>query len=182
MRSASLLSCLLLCVLLTPLSAQAQSAKQHNDTAYLSLGIGVYDALRASGAYSSRDFAAADFRIEYRSADIGLPLNLKPWAGFEITSDASKWGGFGLLYDWRVDNNIIITPNAGVGLYDDGASELDLQGAVEFRLQLEAAYELRNKHRIGLALGHISNAGTGDDNPGTETINIYYHIPIGGLF
>ncbi len=39
-----------------------------------------------------------------------------------------------------------------------------------------------NGSRLGLAFGHISNAGLDDDNPGTEILNLYYHIPVGNLF
>ncbi len=166
-------------IALTPTITSAQETTQ--DSSYISLGLGMYDAFRAADIYDNVDFSAMDFRIEYRSKDIGLPFNLKPWAGLEFTSDSSKWLGGGLLYDWRATENIIITPNAGVGLYDEGSSKLDLDGTVEFRLQLEAAYEFKNKHRLGLAVGHISNADTADRNPGTEIVNLYYHIPFNGF-
>ena len=54
-----------------------------------------------------------------------------------------------------------------------------MDDSVEFLSQLELGYLFDNNHRIGIAGGHISNAGLGDRNPGTEILNVYYHIPVG---
>ncbi|MGB0719066.1 MAG: acyloxyacyl hydrolase [Bdellovibrionales bacterium] len=165
-------------IIATSVCFPAYAQDRNPDTSYISGGIGRYDAFRAAGIYDNIDFAATDFRIEYRSKDIGWIYGIKPWAGFEITSDSSKWAGIGVLYDWYTSENFILTPNVGVGLYDEGNSGLDLDGAMEFRLQLEGSYEFENNHRLGLSIGHISNAGTADRNPGTEIVNLYYHVPI----
>lgn len=172
----------LLLTLLALLLSSQNHAYAQDENAYLSLGAGLYDAFRTVGIYDGGNFSEADFRVEYRSNDIGLLLHLKPWLGLEFTSRSSQWFGGGLLYDWRMSDNIIITPNTGVGWYNPGASNLDLDGRLEFRLQIEAAYEFENKHRLGVAISHISNASTADNNPGTEIANIYYHIPVGRLF
>ena len=37
---------------------------------------------------------------------------------------------------------------------------------IQFRTTLEFSFELKNKNRIGLSFGHISNANLGDKNPG----------------
>ena len=38
-------------------------------------------------------------------------------------------------------------------------------------------YQLKNKNRIGLSFGHISNANLGDKNPGVEIISLSYQVP-----
>lgn len=139
----------------------------------LSGGIGWYDILDDEGA--------ADFRLEYRSGD-KIFWEFQPWGGFEVTSDASIWAGGGILLDFALGENYYVSPSFGVGLYDEGDSDLDLDFPIEFRSQIEAGYKMDSGHRIGVAFGHISNASLGDDNPGTEILNVYYHVPIAGLF
>ena len=53
---------------------------------------------------------------------------------------------------------------------------------VEFRSQVELGYQFENQSRLSLAFSHISNAELGDDNPGTEVLNLYYHLPLDLLF
>lgn len=158
----------LLVVMTTPANAQ-----EFADPSYLSLGLGVWDI----GQF---DDTATDFRVEYRH---GAPLfwKIKPWAGAEGTNDGSIWGGGGILADFET-NQFYITPSLGVGLYTKGGSEKDLDSPIQFRTQIEAGYEFSNSQRLGLSYGHISNAGLGGDNPGTEVLNLYYHIPVGSLF
>ena len=141
--------------------------------AYLSFGIGQWDV--------ADDDDAADFRMEYRSGNKFF-WEIKPWVGLEATSDGSVWGGGGLLADLYVSPQIYLTPSFGVGLYGQGSSDKDLGSVIEFRSQLEAGYRFTNGHRVGLAFGHISNASIGDKNPGTNILNVYYHVPVGGWF
>ncbi|PZQ43898.1 MAG: acyloxyacyl hydrolase [Micavibrio aeruginosavorus] len=150
-------------------------AQDSTDPAYLSLGVGYYDILDSS------DGGAADFRVEYRSGNEFL-WKLKPWMGFEANNDGSVWAGGGVLADFMLAQNIYLTPSFGAGLYAQGSSDKDLGSPIEFRTQLEAGYEFDNQSRVGVAFGHISNASIGDDNPGTEILNVYYHIPIASLF
>ena len=60
--------------------------------------------------------------------------------------------------------------------YEDGDGK-KLGNNLEFRTTLEISYELKNKNRIGLSIGHISNANIGDKNPGAEIISLSYQIP-----
>jgi lipid A 3-O-deacylase len=148
-------------------------AQESTDLSYLSLGLGAYEVLDSD--------TSADVRVEYRH---GTPLfwKIKPWAGLEATTDGSIWGGGGVLADFNLADNIYLTPSLGVGLYTDGGSDTDLGSPIEFRSQLEGGYQFLNGHRVGVAFSHISNAGLDNDNPGTEILNLYYHIPVGNLF
>lgn len=135
----------------------------------ISFSVGYYDIMDDDGAM--------DFRVEYRP-DFPLLLNeLRPWVGAEVTSDLSIWAGGGILYDWNVAPNWYITPSFGVGVYDEGSSDKDLDYPIEFRSQLEAAYQFDSGQRAGVAFGHLSNASLGDDNPGTEVLSLYWHVP-----
>lgn len=149
-------------------------AQESVDPSYLSFGVGVWDIAQA-------DDTATDFRLEYRHGE-SLFWKIKPWAGFEATTDGSIFAGAGVLADFKPVDNIYITPSFGVGLYTDGGSDKDLDYPLELRSQIEAGYEFMNQHRVGVAFSHISNADLGNDNPGAEILNIYYHMPIGNLF
>ena len=73
-------------------------------------------------------------------------------------------------------NNFIFTPSFGVGYYDNGSGK-NLGNDVQFRTTLEVSYTLKSKNRIGLSIGHISNANLGDKNPGAEIISLTYQVP-----
>ncbi|MCF8495958.1 MAG: acyloxyacyl hydrolase [Alphaproteobacteria bacterium] len=153
---------------LFPAAAQAQDEAAAGDS-LLSFGIGYTDIFD--------DEDAVDFRVEYRPYRPLLINALRPWIAGEITSDFSTWAGGGLLYDWNVQDNIYVTPSFGAGLYAQGGSDLDLGHVVEFRSQLEVAYEFETRQRLGLSLSHMSNMGLDDHNPGTEALNLYWHVP-----
>lgn len=154
--------------------ASTANAQESVDSSTLGFGVGIWDVFE-------RDDTATDFRVEYRH---GTPLfwKIKPWGGAELTSDASVWAGGGVLADFKPADNIYITPSFGVGLYTQGSNDKDLDFPIEFRTQIEGGYQFINGHRVGVALSHISNAHLGDDNPGTDILNVYYHVPVGSLF
>jgi lipid A 3-O-deacylase len=163
----------LLCagLIITPAYAQDDTDTNVN---YISVGVGIWDI-------SQDDDQATDLRVEYRSGE-SLIWEIKPWAGLEITTDGSIWGGGGILADFNIADNIYVIPSFGVGLYAQGGSGKDLGSPIEFRSQLEAGYQFQNDHRLGISLSHISNAHLDDKNPGAEIMNIYYHIPFGSIF
>jgi lipid A 3-O-deacylase len=142
------------------------------EPAFLSLGVGYYDIVH-------QDDPAADFRLEYRH-DRGVWL-LKPWAGVEATSDGAVYGVGGIYLDLVVMDHLAVTPSFGVGAYANGGGR-DLGNTVEFRSQIELAYRFQDRSRLGVAFGHISNAGLGDINPGVEILDVYYHLPFTTLF
>ena len=48
---------------------------------------------------------------------------------------------------------------------------------IQFRTTLEINYKLKNNNRIGISIGHISNANLGNKNPGVEIISLNYQVP-----
>lgn len=69
-----------------------------------------------------------------------------------------KWG-------WGFGSNI--------GFIDQSK---DLGHKVEFYSRIFATYELPNRAALELELGHISNAGFGHINPGSESLVVSYSI------
>lgn len=153
-------------------AAPAARADGDGDPAYIALGAGWYDM-------NKQEEEAADFRLEYRH-DRKLWI-FKPWAGIEATSDGAFYGLAGVLIDVHLGEHFVLTPSFGAGGYANGGGK-DLGSAIEFRSQIEIAYRFADRSRLSLAFSHISNAGIGDDNPGTEILGAYYAIPIGSLF
>ena len=152
--------------------AVAQNATVNDDPAFLSLGLGYFDV-------NERDEDAVDFRVEYRH---GQKLWIfKPWVGVEATTDGALYGVGGILVDIFFGRRVVVTPSFGAGAYYDGDGK-DLGSTIEFRSQIELAYRFNDRSRLGVALSHISNAGIGDDNPGTEILTLYYSIPFGKIF
>lgn len=156
------------------ISATPAKAQESADPSYVSFGVGAWDA-------TQNDDTAVDFRVEYRHGD-PLFWKIKPWAGVEGTSDGSIWGGVGILADLKLGENVYVVPSFGAGLYAQGGSDKDLDYPLEFRSQIEGGYEFDTGQRVGVAFGHISNANLGDDNPGTEILNVYFHVPVDSLF
>lgn len=150
-------------------------------------GIGVYD-IKLDGSSSN---IAADFRYERRFdntlIDIGPEEDnffyLKPFAGVEFTSDSAFYLVSGIYLEDNLGelmlgkkNKWIFTPSFGLGYYDNGNGK-NLGNKIEFRTTLEVSYQLINSDRIGISLGHISNANIGNKNPGVEIISLSYHKP-----
>jgi hypothetical protein len=147
--------------------ANETSAPTGNDL--ISASVGYFNVL------DSHD-EAVDFRVEYRSG-YDLWNGIKPWAGIEITSDASLWIGGGALYNWEFTPQWNLTPSFGAGYYAPGSSDLDLGSPLEFRSQLELGYEFDTGNQVAVAFSHTSNASINDDNPGTEVLSLYWHKP-----
>ena len=150
-------------------------------------GIGIYD-VKFDGSSSDN---ATDLRYERRFdntiVDIGPEKDnffyLKPFAGIELTTDSAFYLISGIYLEDNIGdlitgekNNWNFTPSFGVGYYDDGNGK-KLGNKVEFRTTLEFSYQFLNKDRIGVSLGHISNANIGNKNPGAEIISISYQKP-----
>ena len=150
-------------------------------------GIGIYD-VKFDGSSSNY---ATDIRFERRFdntlIDIGPEEDnffyLKPFAGIEVTTDSALYVLGGIYLEDNLgklltgnQNKWNFTPSFGLGYYDDGDGK-KLGNKLEFRTTLEMSYQLKNDDRIGISLGHISNANIGNKNPGVEIISLSYQKP-----
>ena len=150
-------------------------------------GIGLYD-IKFDGSQTNQ---ATDLRYERRFDNSLIEIGpesenffyLKPFVGIETTTDSAVYilGGIylednlGTLFVGE-DSNFVFTPSFGAGFYDDGDGK-KLGNEIQFRTTFEFSYELKNKNRIGISYGHISNANLGDKNPGVEILSFSYQIP-----
>ncbi len=150
-------------------------------------GLGIYD-VKFDG---SEDNQTSDFRYERRFDksifEIGPNEDnfffLKPFLGFEYTGDSASYFLAGIFIEDNLGqlfqgetSGLSFIPSFGLGFYDDGDGK-NLGNDLQFRTTLELNYKFENHNRIGLSLGHISNANLGDKNPGVEIISLSYQIP-----
>jgi len=150
-------------------------------------GIGIYD-VKFDGSSSNH---ATDIRFERRFdntlVDIGPEEDnffyLKPFVGMEVTTDSALYVLGGIYLEDNLgklltgnQNKWNFTPSFGFGYYDDGDGK-KLGNKLEFRTTLEMSYQFKNDDRIGISLGHISNANIGNKNPGVEIISLSYQKP-----
>jgi len=148
----------------------ASGAARADDPSFVSIGGGVYDVFH--------NFTAGQFRGEYRFADEFFYL--KPFVGALVTTDASVLAYWGLRLDLYFGDRWVLTPNAAVGAFGRGSGK-NLGSVVEFKTGGEFAYRFDDHARLGLQFDHISNAGIGKHNPGTESFVLMYSIPIGDM-
>ena len=120
---------------------------------------------------------STQFGVEYRFSPI--EYNLRPTLGINVTTDDAVYAYGGLNWDVPlIPNQLYLIPNFVAGAYKNGDGK-DLGSAIEFRSGIELAYQMQNRHRVGLAFNHISNASIGNKNPGAETLLINYGLPLG---
>lgn len=161
------------CVVLfaAALLAAPPGARADDDGSTLVLGVGYTDPIEG-------ETSAADFRLDYRHGQ-GLWF-IKPWLGIEATSEGSVWGGGGIYIDIPIYDRVFVTGSAAVGGYHQGGGK-DLGNTLEFRTQAEVTYRFENGLRLGGAVSHISNASTGDINPGQNFVSAIFVVPLSNL-
>ena len=149
-------------------------------------GVGIYD-VKFDGSQTNQ---AVHYRFERRFDSSLLEIgpesydffNLKPFLGFEMTSDSANYFLAGVYLEDNIgtlftgnSSNFIFTPSFGAGYYDEGSGK-NLGNNIEFRTTFEISYQLKNENRIGFSFGHISNANLGDINPGVEIFSLSYQV------
>ena len=149
----------------------ASGAARAEDPDFLSVAGGIFH-------WEATENSAAEFRVEYRS-DAKFWV-LKPFGGLMATTDGGFYGFAGVLVDVYLGDRFVVTPSFAPGYYEEG-NGIDLGDKLEFRSQIEVAYRFDDRSRLGVAVSHMSNAGIGDSNPGTESVMLYYSIPFDTL-
>lgn len=143
------------------------SARAEEDWSYMAVGIGEYDVIQ-------NDDTAVDFSFEYRSRKVWI---LRPKLGAEFTTDGAFYGYGGLHFDIPLGRKFLFTIGSAAGYYSRGSGK-DLGSDLEFKSAAELLYQFSNGPRVGLQISHLSNAGIGDTNPGTEVLSLIYAFPL----
>tara|TARA_B100000586_G_C20059925_1_gene405809 strand:+ start:232 stop:762 length:531 start_codon:yes stop_codon:yes gene_type:complete len=157
------------------------SSIKAKDSSHLVLGFGAFDM--------NDNKTTGEQRIEYRHGERYLSL-FKPFVGIMRTNDEAYYGYLGIGIDLYFGKCrcVVFQPNFAVGIFEDGDDQgegpnsgKDLGGGLEFRSGVELAYRFENNMRFGIAFSHISNAGLGDINPGTESLVLTWAVPLDWL-
>ena len=151
----------------------ANKAAKADDPAFLSFATGWFD-------FNRQKDQGGEFRLEYKS-DYKF-LNFKPFASLAAVSNGMTFLGAGILMDVYFGRRLVVTPSFAPTWWRGKTTDLDLGHRIEFRSQLEFAYRFDDRSRLGVSISHYSNAGLGDDNPGTESFMVNYSVPISKLF
>ena len=122
------------------------------------------------------DVESTSFNLEYRS-NYKLWF-LKPFGGLMVNTDKAVYGYGGLLVDIYFGKRWVLTGNTAIGAYSHGDSK-ELGSVLEFRSGLEFAFRFDNRARLGVGIHHLSNAGIGSQNPGTEILSVIFSWPLG---
>jgi hypothetical protein len=141
---------------------------------HVEIGVGVFDVFKDVVFTEDEENRSAAARLELR---VGRKLYaLGPAIGLMANTDGGVFG-YGGVYIEVAWGDILITPLVGLGGYAEGDSK-DLGGVFQFLASGTLAYASPNGSRLGIRLGHLSNAGIHDDNPGEEDLMLIYSLPL----
>ncbi|WP_221031223.1 acyloxyacyl hydrolase [Actomonas aquatica] len=105
---------------------------------------------------------------------------IHPYVSLNLTDSRTWFAGAGLIYHLELSPNYRLTLGSGPFYYQH-EPDRDLGLKLEFYSFAELTRELPRNQRLGLRIGHLSNAGLGRHNPGAETVSIVYSRPLGSL-
>ncbi len=144
-------------------------------TGRISFGGGIYNFMKHGSDGFNQSSIAYNFELFSRKK-IGNVI--RPLIGFLGTDESAYYGYFGLSGDLYFFNCkcFVLTPSLAVGAYEDG-DQIRMGHTIEFRSGGDFMYRFRNNVRVGVGVFHISNAGLGYRNPGSEQIIFKYQIP-----
>jgi hypothetical protein len=155
-----------------PAAAQV-SLGSPGEPPHIALGAGAWDVL--SDPHKPGSATAGELRGEYRFGDVWWILS--PFIGASGTSQGEFYGYFGFGFDIDFGPNWVLTPNVAGGYWARGGG-INLGSWWEFRSGAELDYRFGDLSRLGVAVHHMSNAGLGKQNPGEESVTLYYSVPL----
>jgi hypothetical protein len=100
--------------------------------------------------------------------------DFQPLVHAGIAHGGSVYGGVGVFYELKLARHVWLTVDTGPGLYRHRGNDPRLGCAVEFASWVELSTRVMGR-RVGISLGHLSNAHLSPHNPGTETLGITVH-------
>lgn len=148
--------------------ATASVPARADDPAFLTFQGGGWDVIQ-------QHKVAAAWALEYRD-DTKLWI-FKPFGGMMFNSNAGIDAYAGILLDVYLGRRIVAQLGFAPSIYYRGTG-VDLGYPLEFRSSGEIAYRFDDRSRLGAQIYHLSNAGLGWTNPGTEVVMLSYSVPV----
>jgi hypothetical protein len=96
---------------------------------------------------------------------------IHPFTSAGLAKDGSAYASVGLLYKFEMPRHLRLTVGTGPGYYRHEGNSLNLGYMIEFYSWVELS-TIAFDRRIGLSVGHLSNAHLGSRNPGTEDVSL----------
>ncbi|WP_416896694.1 MAG: acyloxyacyl hydrolase [Minwuia sp.] len=158
-------------IALCSLTAHAESVPRYEAGPLLGFSAGAFDLTQGEDA-------AIEGRLEYRQNNDWW---FKPLATFMANTDGAAFAGIGIYSEIFLTENFYLSPSFTPGVFLRGQSK-NLGHPIEFRSQMELGWRFESGLRTSVSINHISNAGMGNRNPGTESVVISLLVPFGQLF
>ena len=98
---------------------------------------------------------------------------LRLWTGALVVETGAFWCGGGLRFVVQLDQNWRVGAASGPGYFNE-SDELDLGHEVELYSTIELARAIGGAGHLVVDVGHMSNAGLGDYNPGATTFRLSF--------
>jgi len=171
MRAAFLLAAFLFSQAIAGATWAQSGFDRKGDGLQLALTAGFFDAVQLEDE-------TEEVRVEYR---YDLDWYLKPMGGLMLTADQAAHVFMGVYAEYFFTDNFYVSPSFAPGIFMKGQGK-DLGHVVQFRSQLDLGWRFDNALRLSVSLNHISNAGLGKFNPGSETVAVTLSFPLHGYF
>ena len=139
---------------------------KNTDPDYITWGAGGFDV--------NDDETAGQFEVQARF-NTSLWI-FKPQVGMFVTGKYAAYAYVGLLVDAFIRERFVVSPSFSIGASHEGEGK-QLGGTLQFRSAVEFSFCFDDRSRLGLQIGHLSNAGIYSENPGTEFIVLNFSVP-----
>ena len=95
-----------------------------------------------------------------------------PITGGFITGNNAFYLYTGIQAEYKI-GSFIINPSFAPGYYGMGNGK-DLGSVIEFKTEVQLAFDLGESTHLGMSYNHLSNASLGDKNPGANSYMINF--------
>ena len=95
-----------------------------------------------------------------------------PITGAFITGNNAFYLYTGIQAEYKI-GSFIINPSFAPGYYGEGNGK-DLGYPLEFKTEVQLAFDLSDNTHLGMSYNHISNASLGDKNPGANSYMVNF--------
>jgi hypothetical protein len=101
-----------------------------------------------------------------------------PGLGLAYAAGGASFVFADLRKDFWIDPRWAVSISVGGGLFHEDHG-LHLGSEIEFRSGIALSRRFGDRLRVGIAFFHVSNGGLGEDNPGTEALDLLVEFPLG---
>ena len=135
-----------------------------------------YLSVSAGKTYFQDEEFGEEIYVRYETAHSLGPFQTS--FGASVDTNGAVWIGAGPVYSKTfADDRMYYRLSAITGLYRQGDGP-DLGSFIEFRSSAEIGYQFDGGARLGLSFDHRSNAEISTVNPGYETIQLRFSLPL----